>query len=314
MPQLEIEALKHYRLLEEGSLRIRTPDEEVNRALAWAKIALDQAWVCNPKLGCGIVAGFGPSRDALRPQYAWFFGGDGLVATNALVSAGEYGRAREELAFIQRYQNPTNGMIWHELSQSAGYIDWSKYPYMYVHVDITFDYLTTLARYVVTSGDAVFAKERWSSIAAAYQYCRASIGGDHLPHIPADKEASDEQHRPADDLSLSASWMEAAAGYAELARLTEHDVERAGAAHEADLTRQAIAAHYWNATGQFWYDGHTPSGEPIYREAIGPTQLIPQRVFSAEQNRALLNRLTTADFETDWGMREVAASSKDYNP
>lgn len=314
VPQLEAAASAHYADLEASSLRIRTPDEEVNRALAWTKVALDHSWVCNPRLGCGIVAGYGPSRDALRPQYAWFFGGDGLIATNALVSASEYARAREELAFIQRYQNPSNGMIWHELSQSAGYIDWSKYPYMYVHVDITFDYLATLARYVAVSGDVAFAKERWSSVAAAYAYCKSSIGADHLPHIPPDKEASDEQHRPADDLSLSASWLAAAGGYEDLARLTDHTPERAAAAHEVELTRQAIAARYWNASGNFWYDGHTPSGEPIYREAIGPTQLIPQKVFSAEQNRALLDRLTSADFQADWGTREVAASSKDYNP
>ncbi len=314
MARMERDAMTHYKVLEEGSLRIITPDKEINRALAWTKIALDQAWVCNPRLGCGIVAGFGPSRDSLRPQYAWFFGGDGLITTRALVAAGEYKRAREELEFIQRYQNPENGMIWHELSQSAGYIDWSKYPYMYVHVDITFDYLTTLASYVSTSGDVAFAKEHWASVAAAYHYCQSSIGTDHLPHIPADKEASDEQHRPADDLSLTASWIDAAAGYAEVAHLTGHDKEGEEARREIGLTRQVIAKHYWNASGKFWYDGHTAAGEPIYREAIGPTQLISQNIFSAEQNKALLTRLTSSAFEADWGMREVAADSKDYNP
>ena len=314
LPELEEQAAAHYASLDANSLRIRTPDEAVNRGLAWAKVALDQAWVCNPRLGCGIVAGYGPSRDALRPQYAWFFGGDGLITTNALVSAGEYARAREELTFIQKYQNKSNGMIWHELSQSAGYIDWLKLPFMYVHVDISFDYLAAIARYVSTSGDVAFAKDSWSSVAAAYGYCESSIGPDHLPHIPADKEASDEQHRPADDLNLSASWMAAAAGYAELARLTGHAPEAQAADHQVELTRQAIASHYWNTAADFWYDGHTAAGEPIYREAVGPTQLIVDNVFSPEQNRALLDRLTSADFQADWGTREVAASAKDYNP
>ena len=39
---------------------------------------------------------------------------DGLVAT------GEYERARAELEFILKYQDRKTGMIWHELSQSAG--------------------------------------------------------------------------------------------------------------------------------------------------------------------------------------------------
>jgi len=50
-------------------LQIETPDPEVNRALTWAQLALEQAWVCNPDLGCGQVAGYGPSRKARRPQY-----------------------------------------------------------------------------------------------------------------------------------------------------------------------------------------------------------------------------------------------------
>jgi glycogen debranching enzyme len=314
LPQLEADEAAHYVSLEADSLRIHTPNEEVNRSLAWAKAAIDQAWVCNPRLGCGIVAGYGPSRDALRPQYAWFFGGDGLITTNALVSAGEYTRAREELTFIQKYQDKTNGMIWHELSQSAGYMDWRKLPFMFVHVDITFDYLGALARYVLTSGDTAFANQSWASIAAAYRYCQSSIGPDHLPHIPADKEASDEQHRPADDLSLSVSWMTAAAGYAELARLTGHSAEAVAAMQQVELTRGMIASHYWNAAAHYWYDGHTSSGEPIYREAVGPAQVIGTSVFSPEQDKALLDRLTSADFQADWGTREVAATATDYNP
>jgi glycogen debranching enzyme len=315
LPKLATEAKAHYAALERNSLRLRTPDENVNRSLAWSLVALDQAWVCNPLLGCGMVAGYGPSRDARRPQYDWFFGGDGLVATNALVSAGEYSRAREELSFVQKYQDPASGMIWHELSQSAGFIDWSKYPYMFVHVDISFDYLATLARYVAVSGDVEFARERWASIAAAYRYCQSQIqGSDHLPHIAADKEASDEQHRPADDLGLAASWMAAASGFAELARLTSHTEQLEAALKAVQLTRLSIPAHYWNADRNFWFDGHTQSGEPIFRQAAGPTQLLIQNVFSPQQTESLLDQLTSADFQADWGTRQVAASSKDYNP
>ncbi len=319
LSQLETEAETHYRALQRTAVRIRTPDNDVNRSLAFSLVALDQAWVCNPQLGCGLVAGYGPSRDARRPQYDWFFGGDGLVAANALVSAGEYSRAREELTFIQKYQDHSSGasagMIWHELSQSAGFIDWSKYPYMFVHVDISFDYLATLARYVAVSGDIDFAKERWPSLLAAYRYCKSQIqDSDHLPHIPPDKEAGDEQHRPADDLGLAASWIAAASGFAELARLTGHREQAQGALDQVQLTHHSIPTHYWNAAKNFWFDGHTQSGEPIFRHAAGPTHLLLEHVFSPQQNEAVLNQLTSADFQADWGTREVAASSSDYNP
>ena len=113
--------------------------------------ALDQAWVCNPLLGCGVLAGYGPSRDARRPQYDWLFAGDGLVATNALISAGEYARAREELEFIRKYQEPLDR---HDLARALAKCRIHRLvevPYMYVHVDISFDYLTTVARYVSVS-------------------------------------------------------------------------------------------------------------------------------------------------------------------
>ena len=105
-------------------IAITTPDEQVNQAIAWSQLALDQAWVCNPDLGCGYVAGYGPTRGARRPQYDWFFAGDGLIAADASATAGNISQAREELAFILRYQDKKTGMIWHELSQSAAFLDW----------------------------------------------------------------------------------------------------------------------------------------------------------------------------------------------
>jgi glycogen debranching enzyme len=313
--EIEAEVSAHYAQLENQSLKIRTPDEDVNRALAWAEAALDQAWVCNPQLGCGMVAGYGPSRDARRPQYDWFFAGDGLIATNALIATGEYSRARDELAFIIKYQDPKTGMIWHELSQSAGYIDWSKYPYMYVHVDISFDYLNTFARYVTASGDTGFAAANWSSLLAAYRYCKALIQrADHLPHIPPDKEGGDEQHRPGDDLSLSASWVAATAGFSELAKLTGHQQWANEALEENKLTRQSIAIHYWDSRSNFWINSHTLSGASIMSRRRGPMELITQDIFSPPQNDALLNQLASSDFQADWGMRGVAASSDDFHP
>src|SRR5207245_1434682 len=54
-----------------GIAKVTTPDAEVNRAIWWAQVALEQAWTCNARLGCAVVAGYGPSRGSRRPQYAW---------------------------------------------------------------------------------------------------------------------------------------------------------------------------------------------------------------------------------------------------
>ena len=134
---------------------------------------------------------------ARRPSTgsAWFFAGDGLVTVDALLRAGAYARARDELAFIIRYQNKRTGAIWHELSQSAGFLDWEgAYPYMFVHVDVSFDFLNSVRDYVQTTGDAAFAMEHWDALRAAYGYCRSTIPlSGILPEIPAGQQGRDEQ-------------------------------------------------------------------------------------------------------------------------
>ena len=313
-PAFQNEAAAHYAKLETEGVRLQTPDEQVNGAFAWAGIALDQAWVCNPQLGCGMVAGYGPSRSGRRPQYDWFFGGDGLIATNALISAANYTRAREELEFIIKYQDGKTGMVWHELSQSAGYIDWSKYPYMFVHVDITFDYLKTVARYVAVSGDTQFLRDHWTSISNAYRYCQSVIDPkDHFPHIPAGKEGGDEQHRPADDLGLSASWVAAARSYAELAAAAGRDQEASEANRQANLAQISVGKHYWDAKANFWLDGHSADGTAIFTRRSGFGEAIDQHIFSPPQINSLLDQIASAGFQSDWGVRGAAPDTASYN-
>ena len=313
---LERQAATHYVDLLENALQIETPDEEVNRALAWSEIALDQAWVCDPDLGCGSVAGYGPSRNARRPQYAWFFAGDGLIAMDGLVTAGEYERARAELEFILKYQDRKTGMIWHELSQSAAHIDWAgKYPYMFVHVDITFQFLSALTRYVRTTGDIDFAKQHWSAIEAAYRYCQSVVDpATSLPRIPPDKEGGNEQDRESDELSLSAAWVEASSAFARLAEWTGHSEDAARANLAIEPARKSIAARYWDSRRQFWIDGHTIAGNEKFDEGSQPSGLISEHVFSPQQNGVLLDKIASSKFQTDWGSRGISSSSAAFDP
>ncbi len=312
---LEAQAAAHADEVLGAALHVETPDPQVNQAIQWAEIALDQAWVCNPHLGCGFVAGYGPSRTARRPQYDWFFAGDGLVATEAAIAAGDTARARQELEFILRYQDKKTGMIWHELSQSAGLIDWEgKFPYMFVHVDITFQFLSTVNRYATASGDTAFLRDRWESLESAYRYCRSLIDPvSGLPRIPADKEGGDEQDRISDDLGLSTSWVQAAAAFAQMARLTGHAALAEEAAQAADRAAASIAGRYWNAEKNFWVAGHTPSGQDAPERRSGPASALSLHVFSPEQGALLLDQLASSSFQTDWGTRGVGAGSPGYD-
>lgn len=314
--QLYGEQTAHYSDLLKDAVQIETPDADVNRDLAWSLVALDQGWVCNQSLGCGEVAGYGPSRSERRPQYAWFFAGDGLVAVDALIAAGEFERAREELAFIARYQDKKTGMIWHEISQGVDIEDWKReYPYMFVHVDITFQYLSGFADYVKASGDNAFLEEQWPGIQAAYKYCESLLDPSKgLPQIPAGREGANEQDRMRDDVGLSSSWISATEGYAEMAQRMSDTQGVTMATQAANVARKAIAVIDWDATHHYWLQGHSASGEPLYSQRARPTTLLSQQVFSAEQNGEVLDALASPDFQTDWGVRSMSAASSEFDP
>ena len=314
--QLYAEQVTHYSDLLGNAMQIETPDEDVNRSLASAVIALDQAWVCNPSLGCAVVGGYGPSRGERRPQYAWFFAGDGLVATEAIIAAGEFERAREELAFIAKYQDKKTGMIWHEIAQSVDIEDWKRdYPYMFVHVDITFEYLRGFADFVKASGDESFLRQQWPGIQAAYKYCESLLDpSTGLPRIPAGREGANEQDRMRDDIGLSSSWISAAEGFAEMALRMDDAQEATKATQAAGRARKAIAALDWDASHHYWLQGHSASGEPMYSQRPRPTALLSQDVFTPEQIGEVLDAVASPDFQTDWGVRTMSAASGEFDP
>lgn len=295
---------------------IETPDTAVNRALKWAQVTLEQAWACNPQLGCAMLAGYGPSRGARRPQYAWFFANDGLVAVDALLREGAYARARDELSFIMRYQNKHTGAIWHELSQSAGFLDWEHaYPYMFVHVDVSFDFLNTLRDYVATTGDAAFAKQHWASIQSAYDYCRATVPqGRALPEIPAGQQGRDEQDPQRDELSLSLAWVSASESFAALASLTGHDALGTEAARLSRVAQGAIRPAYYDAQRKQWVSGHLRSGAPVLGLTGGLIALLHQGLLDAPEQHALLDALASPAYRAPWGIRSTPNDSPLYEP
>jgi glycogen debranching enzyme len=295
---------------------ITTPDAEANRAIRWAQIALEQAWTCNVRLGCAMVAGYGPSHTSRRPQYAWYFAGDGLVATEALLSEGNYKRAADELEFLYRYQNPDNGMMWHEISQSAGFLNWAKdYPYMYVHVDITFDFLRVLAEYDQIGGNQAFLAQHWPATLKAYQYCLSTLDkGDGLPRVPADKMSGNEQDRLTDELTLAASWVSAAHAMSELAA-SMHDEALTRQAESASLrARDSIRSRYWDPTAQRWISGFTRSGAAAASTAAADMAAIASGASTPEQASATLDLLPTPAYLTPWGLRSKPTTAPDYDP
>jgi glycogen debranching enzyme len=313
--ELERSADKHYEDVLTHGLEIETPDPEVNRALTWSQLALEQAWVCNPDVGCGQVAGYGPSRKARRPQYDWFFAGDGMVTARALLAAGRYQRAREELEFILKFQDRKTGMIWHELSQSAGAIDWRKYPYMFVHVELSYDFLDMVADYYSITGDLQFVKQNWAAIEAAYRYGQTLLDRkDGLPRIPADKQGANEQDALSDELTLTASWIAASEAYAALATATGRGAAARSALDANKRARRAVGERYWDDSRRFWISGHTRTGARVIDRDTRAVSVVQQGLFSAEQRTVALDQIASSDFQTDWGTRSKSSTDPTYDP
>jgi glycogen debranching enzyme len=312
--ELERSTKRHYEDVLTRGLQIETPDPEVNRALMWAQLALEQAWVCNPDLGCGQVAGYGPSRKARRPQYNWFFAGDGMVATRALLAAGRYERAREELEFILKFQDRKTGMVWHELSQSASVIEWRKYPYMFVHVELSHDFLDMVADYYAITGDLQFVKQNWTALESAYRYCQSVLDPDGLPRIPPDKQGNNEQDALSDELTLSAGWVAASEAYAALATATGRRSAARSALDANNRARRAVGERYWDERRGFWISGHTRAGAPVVGRDIRPVSVVREGLFSSEQRSVALDQIASSDFQTDWGTRSKSSTDPTYDP
>ena len=313
--QLEKSAEDHYAGVLGEALQVETPDPQVNRAVAWAEIALEEAWVCNPDLGCGTVAGYGASRKARRPQYDWFFAGDGMVAVGGLLASGRYERAREELELILKFRNRASGMIWHELTQSAAYIDWDSYPYKFVHVDLTFDFLDSMSRYLSVTGDRGFVSRNWDAVSAAYRYCRSLLNPkDGLPRIPAGKQGMNEQDVLSDDLTLSASWVSAAEAFANLAAATGHDAEAAQARRAGQQAREAAGRRYWDARQNVLISAYSGAGAPLTDPDAQPVAALRSSLFTSQQRDSLLDQLASYAFQADWGTRSKSSNARTYLP
>ena len=270
--------------------------------------------MCKPTLGCGLVAGYGPSRGlARRPQYAWFFAGDALTSTPALLLSGEFERTRQALEFLLEYQDKQTGMMRHEMSQSVSYVRWADYPYMFPHVDITFLFLEQFQAYARITGDISFLRAHWQAIAKSYDYCHSLIDSeDGLPRVPDGKEGSDEQRHPRQELSLAVAWMQASAAFADLATLSGHE-QLAPAAQVASARAAAsMPPHFWNPGTGFFASGILTDGSAEPEMHLPPAAAVP--LLDEARRAAVLDRIAGPEFQTGWGTRGVGSASPTFDP
>ncbi|KPK08562.1 MAG: hypothetical protein AMS20_01875 [Gemmatimonas sp. SG8_28] len=309
----------HVSALLNETTSLDTPDDELDVALEWAKVNLDEALTCNPELGCGLVAGWGPSGAGERPGFGWYFGGDAAINSFAMDAAGLWDQVAQGLRFLARYQRD-DGKIPHEISQAAASIPWfTEFPYAYYHADTTPYWLVALWRYWRASGDTPLLEELWPAAERAYRWCltRETDGDGVIENGPGNLGAievgalGEGIHQ---DIYLAAVWLEAleamtqmarARGQADLARETAALRERASA---------TLNASYWREPDGHHAFGILTSGATNDNLTVWPATAAAFGLLDSTRADRTLTKLATDSITADWGARILSTGSSLYDP
>jgi glycogen debranching enzyme len=313
------EKLDHATTLLAHTTRIDTPDDALDLAFAWSKVNLDESVVCNPDLGCGLVAGWGPSGTGTRPGFGWFFGGDAAINSFAMQATGMWDQVAQGLRFLARYARQ-DGKIPHEISQAAARIPWfTDFPYTYYHGDTTPYWIVAVWRYWRATGDDVFLNDLWPAVQKAYAWCRTrdTDGDGIIENGPGNLGAieigalGEGMH---EDIYLAAVWIEALEAMGELAAARG---EVALARETAELHARAagtLNTRYWRSAEGHHAFGILESGGTNDNLTVWPATAAAFQLLDEERADRTLTKLATDSITADWGARILSTGSALYDP
>ncbi|MES3035444.1 MAG: GH116 family glycosyl hydrolase [Gemmatimonadota bacterium] len=299
---------------------VTTPDPLLDRAVEYAKINLDESMVCNPDLGCGLVAGYGLSGGASdRPGFGWFFGGDAAINSFAMSGAGQSALVRDGvLRFFARYQRG-DGKITHEISQGAGHVDWFSYPYAFYHGDTSPFWILAFSEYWRQTDDTALLRELWPNLKRAYQWSLATDkNGDGLMENPSAGagalELGDLQVGILSDIYMSGVW---AAALDRVARMAEVMGERAIAVQARQVRTKALATletKFWMPTlGQYAF-ALLEDGSVNPNVTAWAATAMAFGVLDGVKGAQMAATIASSNVMTDWGARPLSAASTLFDP
>jgi galactose mutarotase-like enzyme/glycogen debranching enzyme len=299
----------------------RSPDSLLNRAVEYAKVNLDESLVCNPDLGCGLVAGYGLSGGASeRPGFGWFFGGDAAINSLAMTSAGQHAIVREGvLRFFAKYQR-ADGKITHEISQAAAKIPWfTEYPYAFYHGDTTPFWILAFGEYWKQTADTALVRALWPALRSAYDWSRRTDSdGDGLMENPSAGagalEVGDLQIGILSDVYLSGVWVAALDRFARLAEVMDERPLADSARAIRARALQTMESRLWMPSLRQYAFALLQGGTVNESLTAWPATAMSFDVFDQARGAEMAARLASSEIMTDWGARPLAASSPLFDP
>ena len=350
VPALYAETVAHYRRLDQTML-VDTPDDRLDEAFAWAKVGMDKGVATNPTLGTGLVAGYRTSGNSERPGFAWFFGRDALWTALATTAVGDLQTTRDALDFLAQFQR-ADGKVPHEISQSAGYLDWFEdYPYPWASADATLLFPIVLADYWRQTGDDAFAERHYGAAQRALAFSQSTDrDGNGLAEntgVGHGWVEGGELYPPHEELYLQGLYVQAARSVADLADALGRPAQAAEARAQADRTLAALEETYWLPGEDVYAFATAYPGAPTLSEASGALSDADMRENSnllSDTNRGLgeveiiaentalqgvpmwwgltddarsqqaITAYGSAGIATDWGARILTRESDLYDP
>jgi len=291
----------------------------VSEVVEWAKINLAEQRVCNPDLGCGLVAGWGPSGTSFRPGFGWFFGGDAAINTMAMDAVGQWDLVKEALRFLARYQRD-DGKIPHEISQAAGSIRWFEdFPYAYYHADTTPYWMLALWQYWRASGDDDLLRELWPEFRKAYGWCLSvETDGDGIIENTTGGLGAIEVGGLGEgihqDIYLAAVWVSALEGTAEIAEAMGDSSLAAEARSLFHLSRETLNREYWRPSEGYHAFGILRDGNTNDNLTAWPSTALSFGLLDAEEASGTLSALAGDAISSSWGARLLSTGSELYDP
>lgn len=308
----------------DSTVGFQSPDPALDLAVRWASLNLDEAMVCNPDLGCGLVAGYGPSgATSTRPGFGWFFGGDASINSLAMSSVGLWPVARDGLAFFAGYQGsapPNAGKIPHEISQGAAHIRWFEdYPYAFYHGDTTPFWMLAVAEYWRASGDSATVRRLWPNLKRAFDWAKGTdADGDGLmDNARAGAgaiEVGDLQKGLRSDIYMSAVWVRALEAFPQMAELAGDRSAAAEARRLAARAGTSLREKLWLPEEQRYAFALLDDGSRSPELTVWPATGLAFGLFDEARGAATAASLARAAITTDWGARALASTSPLFDP
>jgi Mannosylglycerate hydrolase MGH1-like glycoside hydrolase domain len=306
---LSAQRQRHEVLVREHQVRLRCPEESVNRAFDWAKLRLDGCLVETPGVGRSLVAGYAASGRGWgegRPGYAWYFGRDACWTAMALLALGDAASCRLALRFLGTSQDVT-GKVIHEVSTSG--------LAHYDAADATPLFLLLAGRYAAWTGDVAFLAERWAELERAYRYCLSTdrdgdglIENTGVGHGWIETGPLSGSHVT---LYLASIWTAALSAIEPVARALGRAALADELAERASRARAQIARFL---TTDGYVLGLLPDGTPQrHRTALTAVALLLGAI-EPETAREWLAAIATSGFSTPWGVRLIAREDPLYSP